>query len=83
VLVSLLQRPDVVAALPQLRGPAKKIKGGKGCRCSSNRAHARSKAIQEFKAMIRGWSPAQMNQLKKVLKADKIKVYVGKRMREF
>ena len=83
-LASLLNNGQLVQAFPGMRGIAKQLsKATQGCRCGSNKAARIDKATTNIKQLIARWPKGKKDKLKKVLKADVIRMYVGKEMIEF
>lgn len=83
VILSLLKRTDVKKTFPRVKAIAKAIGKSSGCNCASQKARARNRAVNDFKTMLKNWSFSNKNALKKLLSADKVRMYVGKKMIEF
>jgi hypothetical protein len=78
-LLGLLKEERAREVLPQFKKVSKRLgKRMKGCNCSGRRNRVRDEMLTDLKTMIRGWSDADKSALKRLLKADEIRFFVGK-----
>lgn len=81
---ALLKRKDVLKAFPRMAGISKRLASDiRGCSCSGKTHKHLDRAVQDVKQLMSVWSSERKNTLKKLLKADVVRMYVGKKMVEF
>lgn len=83
LIINLFKRADVKKTFPRIKSIAKAMGKSSNCNCSSQKARARNRAVNDFKTMLKNWSQSNKNTLKKLIGADRVRVYIGKKMIEF
>ena len=80
----LLRRKDMLQAFPRMAGVARQMQRSiRGCRCAGKTHKFRDRAVQDIKQLMRSWPKSRKDKLKGLLKADTVRMYVGKKMVEF